>query len=82
MKLEITGVLIEFNRFSRAMKWREYWHGREREEYYEMRTFKTRKYNLPKNHNTWFKNIFNSVKSKIMYHKNRNKEKCNFPQKE
>ena len=54
MKLEITGVLIEFNRFSRAMKWREYWHGREREEDYEMPIFKTRKYNLPENHNTWF----------------------------
>ena len=84
MKLDITEVLMEFNRFSRSMKWHEYWHGREREEDYEMPIFKSRKYNLPKNHSTpaGLKVFLDSVKSEIMDHKNRNEEKCNLPPEE
>ena len=35
LKLDITQVLVNFNRFSRAMIWQEYWYGREVEEEYK-----------------------------------------------
>ena len=84
LKLNITEVLMEFNRFSRASIWHEYWHGRDRDEEYKLPIFKTQKYNLPKNHITpaGLKVFLSSVKSEIMDHKNRNEEKCNLPPEE
>ena len=52
IKLDITEVLVDFNRFSRAAIWHKYWYNREKDEQYEKPLFKTRKNNLPKNHST------------------------------
>ena len=50
LKLDITEVLVDFNKYSRALIWHEYWHGKENEgenEYSEP-IFKNQKNNLPK----------------------------------
>ena len=52
LKLDITEVLVDFNKFKRAAIWTEYWYGREPEEEYVKLIFKTHKMNLPKNHST------------------------------
>ena len=31
LKLDITEVLVDFNRFARAVIWQEYWYGREKD---------------------------------------------------
>ena len=84
MKLDITEVLVDFGKFSRAAIWTEFWHGREPEEKYVKPIFKTHKNNLPKNYSTpaGLKTYLSSIKSEIMDHKNRNQEKCNLPQSE
>ena len=84
MKLDITEVLVDFGKFSRAAIWTEFWHGREPEEEYVKPIFKTHKNNLPKNYSTpaGLKTYLSSIKSEIMDHKNRNQEKCNLPQSE
>ena len=52
LKLDITQVLVDFNRFSRTAIWTEYWHGRDPLEKYSSPQFPHRKTNLPKKHNT------------------------------
>ena len=52
IKLDITEVLVDFNRFARAAKWQEYWYGKENNESYKKSIFKTKKTNLPKDHIT------------------------------
>ena len=83
LKLDITELVVDFNRYSRAAIWTEYWYGKEDEEYVKP-VFKTLKHNLPKNHNTpaGLKVFLNSVKSEIMDPRNRNNEKCNLPPQE
>ena len=84
LKLDITQVLADFNRFSRTAIWTEYWHGRDPLEKYSSPLFPHRKTNLPKNYNTpnGLKTFLNSIRSEIMDHKNRNSEKCNLPPEE
>ena len=48
LKLHITEVLVDYNRFARVAIWHKYWHGREVEEVYVKPIFKKQKYNLPK----------------------------------
>ena len=81
LKLDITEVLVDFNKFARAVLWHEYWYNQEKEEEYEKPIFKTHKSNLPKNHNTpkGLKTFLESIKSEIMDPKNRNVEKSNLP---
>ena len=43
LKLDITEVLVDYNRFARAAIWQEYWHGREKDEMYKKPIFKTKK---------------------------------------
>ena len=52
LKLDITEILVDFNRFARAAIWVEYWFTRETEESYSPPIFKTKKNNLPKNHSS------------------------------
>ena len=84
IKLDITEVLVDFNRFARAAIWQEYWFGKEKDDNYTKSIFKKKKNNLPKNHSTpaGLKTFLNSVKSEIMDHRNRNEAKCNHPEEE
>ena len=84
LKLGLTKVLVDFNRFARAAIWAEYWFKRETEETYSPPIFKSKKNNLPKNHLTpsGLKTMPNSIRSEIMDPKNCNQEKCNIPQEE
>ena len=81
LKLDITEVLVDFNKFARAAYWQEYWYNQEREEEYEKPIFKSHKSNLPNKHNTpkRLKTFLESIKSEIMDPKNRNNEKSNLP---
>ena len=84
LKLDITEVLVDFNRFARAAIWHEYWHGREKDKDYKKPLFRSQKNNLPKNYQTpkGLKSYLDSVKSAIMDPRNRNKEDCNLPVEE
>ena len=84
LKLDITQLLVDFNRFARASIWQEYWYEREQDEPFKKPIFKARKNNLPKKHNTpnGLKIFLNSIRSEIMDPKNRNEEKCNLPESE
>ena len=84
LKLDITEVLVDFNKFYRAAIWQEYWFEREVDEDYIKPIFKKNKFNLPKNHETpkGLKTFWNSIKSEIMDPKNRTNEKCNLPHDE
>ena len=46
IKLDITQVLVYFNRFARAAIWHEYWFGRDKDKDYSK--FKSHKNSLPK----------------------------------
>ena len=72
IKLDITEVIVDFNRFARAAVWQEYWYGKEKDENYQNSIFKTKKVNLPKNHSTpaGLKICLSSMKSEIMDPKN------------
>ena len=74
-KLDITQLLVDFNRFARAMIWQEFWFERENNEEYEKPIFKSRKKNLPKNYSTpkGLKTMLSSIRSEIMDPRNRNK---------
>ena len=52
LKLDLTEVLVDFNRFARAAIWQEYWHGRDKNDDYVKSIFNIRKNTLPKNHTT------------------------------
>ena len=84
LKLDITEVLVDFNRFARAAIWHEYWHGREKDKDYKKPLFRSQKNNLPKNYQTpkGLKSYLDSVKSEIMDPRNQNKEDCNLPVEE
>ena len=47
LKMDITQLLVDFNRFARALIWQEYWHGRDSDEEYTKPIFKTRKKKTP-----------------------------------
>ena len=81
LKLDITEVLVDFNRFARATIWHEYWHGREKNTEYKKPIFKSQKHNLPQNYKTpkGLRSFLNAVKSDIMDPRNRNEEECNLP---
>ena len=68
LKLDITEVLVDFNRFARATIWHEYWHGRDIDKEYKKPLFKSLKNNLPKHHQTpkGLRSYLDAVKSKIM----------------
>ena len=84
LKLDITQVLVDFNRFERTMIWHEFWHGRETETEYVPSIFKTRKNNLPKNYKVpnGLKRFLGAVKSEMMDPKNRNTATRNLPDDE
>ena len=84
LKLDITEVLVDFNRFARAVIWQEYWYGREKDNTYKTPIFKTQKNNYPKNHTVPkdLKTFLGAIKSEIMDPRNRNEEKCNLPREE
>ena len=79
LKLDLTQVLVDFNKFERSVIWQEFWHGREKDENYKVPIFKSQKNNLPKNHKIpkGLKTFINSVKSEILDPKNRNCAECN-----
>ena len=83
-KLDITQLLVDFNRFARAMIWQEFWFERENNEEYEKPIFKSRKNNLPKNYSTpkGLKTMLSSIRSEIMDPRNRNQEHPNLPPEE
>ena len=84
LKLDITEILVDYNRFARTAIWQEYWFGRETKETHTKPIFKKRKNNLPKNHTTpaGLKTYLKSIKSEIMDPRNRNTTECNIPQEE
>ena len=81
LKLDITQVLVDFNRFERSVLWQEFWAGREKDESYANPIFKTKKSNLPQNHTTpqGLKTFLGCIKSEIMDHKNRQQIQSNLP---
>ena len=81
LKLDITQVLVDFNRFSRAAIWHEFWYETEKDQTYLKPIFKKLKSNLPKNYSSpnGLKTFLSSIKSEIMDPKNRNSEKSNLP---
>ena len=81
LKLDITQVLVDFNRFARASLWQEFWYGNENSETHKKPIFKTHKSNLPQNHSTptGLKTMLSSIKSEIMDPRNRNREEPNLP---
>ena len=81
LKLDLTQILVDYQRFERTMIWHEFWFGREKDENYKPPIFKAKKNNLPKNHNIpkELKTFLGAVKSEIMDPLNRNKVKCNLP---
>ena len=81
IKLDITQLLVDFNRFARAMIWQEYWFKREKGEKYSKPIFKSHKSNLPKNYSTpsGLKTMLTSIRSEIMDPQNRNQETPNLP---
>ena len=84
LKLDLTQVLVDFNRFERSTIWQEYFYGRENYREFKANIFKSNKSNLPKNYKIpeGLKTYLGSVKSEIMDHRNRNNVKCNLPQDE
>ena len=78
-KLDITQILVDFNRFARSAIWQEYWHERESENPLNKQIFKKKNNNLPKNHTTpaGLKTFLNSIKSEIMDPRNRDEAKYN-----
>ena len=83
LKLDITHVLVDFRTFQRNMVWREFFNDKEDEEFIPP-IFKSKKYNLPKNHNTptGLKTYLGAVKSEITDPRNRNKASCNIPKEQ
>ena len=80
-KLDITQLLVDFNRFSRAVIWQEFWFEREKEEEYVKPIFKSHKNNLPKKYSSpiGLKTMLSSIRSEIMDPRNRNQETPNLP---
>ena len=83
-QLDITQLLVDFNRFARAKIWQEYWFNREKEEEYTKPIFKSLKSNLPRNYCTpsGLKVMLASIRSEIRDPRNRNKETLNLPPEE
>ena len=68
-KLDITQILVDFNRFSLSAIWQEYWYGREPEHLINKLMFKNKKKHiLSKNHKPpiGLKTFLNPIKSEIM----------------
>ena len=84
LKLDLTQVLVDFQRFERTMIWQEFWFGREKEEEIKPPIFKNKKNNLPRNHNTpkELKTFLGAIKSEIMDPQIRNRISCNLPEEE
>ena len=86
LKLDITEVLVDFNIYSMAVVWHEYWHGKEDDGENDISKpiFNIKKNNLPKNYSSpsGLKTFLNSIKSEIMDPRNRNEEECNLPEEE
>ena len=83
LKLDLTQVLVDFNRFARTVIRQEFWFGRDTDNDYKP-IFKTHKTNLPKNHSSpaSLKTFLSSIKSEIMDPKNRQVEESNLPPEE
>ena len=84
LKLDITQVLVDFKRFERSIIWHEYFYGRDSDNDFKAKVFKTQKTNMPKNYKTpeGLKTFLGSIKSEIMDHRNRNNVPSNLPQSE
>ena len=54
IKFDVTELLVDFNRYARAVIWHEYWHGKEEggSNEYSKPIFKSQNNNLPKNYNS------------------------------
>ena len=85
LNLDITQILVDFQRFERTMIWQEFWYGRET----SLKTkptpiFKLQKLNLPKNHKTpdELKTFLDAVKLDKTDSANRNKVNSNLPAEE
>ena len=75
LKLDLTQVLVDFARFERSLRWKEFCFGKEIEEERKQPIFKVKKNNLPKNHSmqNGLKTFIGAVKSEILDPNNRNK---------
>ena len=80
LKLNMTQVLVDFNKFERSMLWTEFWANVPKEEY-KPPIFKKVKTNLPTKHPTpaGLKVFLNAVQSEIEDPQNRNKCRPNLP---
>jgi hypothetical protein len=83
LRLDITQVLTDFRRFERTMIWKEFWFGKESDNYIPP-IFKQKKTNFPRNHKapTGLLNYLAAVKSDIMDPMNRNKVSSNISEEE
>jgi hypothetical protein len=80
LKLNMTQVLVDYNRFERTMLWQEFWANSPKTDY-KPPIFKKVKTNLPQKHPAppGLKVFLNGVKSEIMDPQNRNKSRPNLP---
>ena len=78
-KLDITQVMVDWKFFERTIIWTEWGHGHEKEP-----IFKVTKKNFLKNYTVpkGMKTYTSSVRSEIVYPKNRLKVNCNLPEEE
>ena len=79
----MTQVFVNYKRFEKSAIWREFHHGRPKEDT-ESQIFRTHKTNLPKNYSVpeGLKLFFSSVKSELIDPRNRNYAQFNLPQEE
>ena len=84
LSLDITQILVDFERFKRTIIWQEYFYGREPEKDKKEKIFKIQKFNLPRNYNTPddLKTYLNSIKSDLIDPHQRNKIDSNIPPNE
>ena len=83
LKLNLTQVLVEYQKFERTMLWTEFWANQPKQDF-KPPIFKKVKTNLPRKHPTpaGLKTFLNGVKSEIEDPLNRNKCRPNLPPEE
>ena len=81
--LNLSQVLVDFTKFERKIRWKEFFAGSDQKEYIPP-LFKKEKTNLPRNHKTPenLKMFIHGVKSELLDPENRNKVRPNLPPQE
>ena len=81
LSLNLSQVLVDFSKFERKLRWREFFATQEDDHEYQPSIFRKEKTNLPRNHKPpeELKMFCHAVKSEILDPENRNKIRPNLP---